>query len=226
MEKRSRKRSRNGCFTCRKRKKKCDESLYPQCRNCNTNELQCTWPEHVVESKTLRQTPEKQKKLQDPPSETPSSSSPPKPEQQVLATTVDPASLTHLLQTQETQQPHNQIRRRLSEPYDLATSKLLETIPAQETLESGVPQISQPVQLAHSGAPQQDEYRISKPKAGILHENRKGKNYFLQRIAMQQDCVEEEEEDEDVYGEGKVNRDLIRSYIARQMDLGDTFPQK
>ncbi|KAM9932150.1 hypothetical protein OXX80_008208 [Metschnikowia pulcherrima] len=41
-------RSRSGCFTCRRRKKKCDESAYPDCRNCTSNKLQCSWPDHVV----------------------------------------------------------------------------------------------------------------------------------------------------------------------------------
>jgi hypothetical protein len=38
------KRSRTGCFTCRKRKKKCDESDYPICKNCQSKSLSCKWP--------------------------------------------------------------------------------------------------------------------------------------------------------------------------------------
>lgn len=37
-------RSRTGCLTCRKRKKKCDELLYPECQNCQRKNLECTWP--------------------------------------------------------------------------------------------------------------------------------------------------------------------------------------
>lgn len=37
-------RSRTGCFTCRKRKKKCDELLYPICQNCQEKNLACQWP--------------------------------------------------------------------------------------------------------------------------------------------------------------------------------------
>ncbi|CVK90496.1 related to C6 transcription factor [Fusarium mangiferae] len=37
-------RSRTGCFTCRKRKKKCDESK-PICSGCKRNKLDCVWPE-------------------------------------------------------------------------------------------------------------------------------------------------------------------------------------
>jgi hypothetical protein len=36
-------RSRTGCFTCRRRKKKCDEAK-PICRGCERNRLQCHWP--------------------------------------------------------------------------------------------------------------------------------------------------------------------------------------
>lgn len=37
-------RSRTGCFTCRKRRKKCDESDYPICKNCQIKRLKCEWP--------------------------------------------------------------------------------------------------------------------------------------------------------------------------------------
>jgi hypothetical protein len=37
-------RSRTGCFTCRKRRKKCDESDYPICKNCQIKRLNCEWP--------------------------------------------------------------------------------------------------------------------------------------------------------------------------------------
>lgn len=36
-------RSRAGCFTCRRRKKKCDE-VKPVCKGCARNELECLWP--------------------------------------------------------------------------------------------------------------------------------------------------------------------------------------
>lgn len=35
-------RSRNGCLTCRRRKKKCDESR-PSCAGCQRNHLECQW---------------------------------------------------------------------------------------------------------------------------------------------------------------------------------------
>jgi hypothetical protein len=36
-------RTRNGCLTCRQRKKKCDETK-PRCIACNRNMLRCKWP--------------------------------------------------------------------------------------------------------------------------------------------------------------------------------------
>lgn len=36
-------RSRTGCFTCRRRKKKCDERK-PICSGCRQNSLECNWP--------------------------------------------------------------------------------------------------------------------------------------------------------------------------------------
>lgn len=36
-------RSRHGCLTCRRRKKKCDE-IAPLCTNCARKDLECTWP--------------------------------------------------------------------------------------------------------------------------------------------------------------------------------------
>ncbi|KAL2060330.1 hypothetical protein VTL71DRAFT_9725 [Oculimacula yallundae] len=37
-------RSKLGCFTCKTRRKKCDER-HPICVNCQRNKFQCTWPE-------------------------------------------------------------------------------------------------------------------------------------------------------------------------------------
>lgn len=42
--KRTEKRSKSGCLTCRNRKKKCDESK-PLCKGCRRNFLQCIWPD-------------------------------------------------------------------------------------------------------------------------------------------------------------------------------------
>lgn len=36
-------RTRSGCLTCRRRRKKCDEKK-PRCCNCDRNGLSCTWP--------------------------------------------------------------------------------------------------------------------------------------------------------------------------------------
>lgn len=41
--KRTRSRSSTGCLTCRRRKKKCDESSYPVCQNCVQKLVECKW---------------------------------------------------------------------------------------------------------------------------------------------------------------------------------------
>lgn len=43
------KRTKTGCLTCRKRKKKCDEEkIDGKCQACTRNFLQCCWPEAAV----------------------------------------------------------------------------------------------------------------------------------------------------------------------------------
>ncbi|KAG8671193.1 hypothetical protein FPOAC2_04518 [Fusarium poae] len=49
-------RSRTGCFTCRKRKKKCDESK-PICSGCKRNKLDCIWPEPVAATSSSAKLP-------------------------------------------------------------------------------------------------------------------------------------------------------------------------
>lgn len=48
-------RSKTGCLTCRRRKKKCDER-HPTCTACHRNALDCTWPtaETTVNSRRPR----------------------------------------------------------------------------------------------------------------------------------------------------------------------------
>ncbi|KNG91367.1 Zn(II)2Cys6 transcription factor [Aspergillus nomiae NRRL 13137] len=46
-------RSRTGCLTCRRRKKKCDER-HPICSGCNRNQLPCEWVSNELVSKTRR----------------------------------------------------------------------------------------------------------------------------------------------------------------------------
>lgn len=43
-------RSRTGCFTCRSRKKKCNEAR-PICSGCRRNDLECCWPAPVSSAK-------------------------------------------------------------------------------------------------------------------------------------------------------------------------------
>ncbi|SCU79771.1 LAME_0B00298g1_1 [Lachancea meyersii CBS 8951] len=42
------KRSKNGCLTCRQRRKKCDE-VFPNCGGCVKNNLNCEWPSSFVD---------------------------------------------------------------------------------------------------------------------------------------------------------------------------------
>lgn len=45
-------RTRTGCFTCRKRRKKCDEAR-PDCKACVRNKRQCLWPKDSGKSAVL-----------------------------------------------------------------------------------------------------------------------------------------------------------------------------
>jgi len=45
-------RSRTGCFTCRRRKKKCNEEK-PICSGCKRNKLDCRWPTEAASSSSL-----------------------------------------------------------------------------------------------------------------------------------------------------------------------------
>ncbi|KAM4055854.1 fungal specific transcription factor [Hirsutella rhossiliensis] len=47
-------RSRSGCFTCRRRKKKCNEEK-PLCSGCRRNKLDCRWPAESSSSSIARQ---------------------------------------------------------------------------------------------------------------------------------------------------------------------------
>ncbi|CDH13196.1 uncharacterized protein ZBAI_04982 [Zygosaccharomyces bailii ISA1307] len=52
----SKRRSITGCLTCRKRRKKCDETK-PSCKACNRNFLECTWPKIINERLSPRRLP-------------------------------------------------------------------------------------------------------------------------------------------------------------------------
>ncbi|CAK7903206.1 hypothetical protein CAAN1_07S06370 [[Candida] anglica] len=45
----TKRRTKSGCLTCRKRKKKCDEDVVDgKCQGCTRNFLECCWPEKPV----------------------------------------------------------------------------------------------------------------------------------------------------------------------------------
>ncbi|SGZ47137.1 CIC11C00000004602 [Sungouiella intermedia] len=160
-------RSRNGCFTCRRRKKKCDESLYPDCKNCKANGLICTWPDHVVELHK---------------------------EAELLEEIV------------ETFSPKLEVRM---VPLPKPLRPYMESYPS--VIHTDDDDYQSPGRR-HSVAG-----RISKPE-------KKGRNYFLERIAMQQDCVDDRYEDESTSKttqSGEKKND-IKSRIAQQLDVAGT----
>lgn len=218
------KRSRDGCLTCRRRKKKCDESLSPQCHNCEANGLQCTWPGHVLEARKKRA---KEGKLYNSKVDPKSFDSSSYPGLQTHhhhntlghSTSDSLASLPHPIAENHSLSSNVALRRRVSDTDGISwkTSSLSLLHPAVDRRGSS---ISQPMpSIAPTPAPHRENYRVEKPKGTQRREN-----YFLQRIAMQQDCVVEEDAKEDKPDHhSQVNRDLIRSYIANQMDLGEAL---
>lgn len=54
----TKKRTRTGCLTCRKRKKKCDEDkVNGKCQGCTRNFLECCWPEEPKVSALVSPSP-------------------------------------------------------------------------------------------------------------------------------------------------------------------------
>lgn len=53
---RPRLRSKRGCLTCRRRRKKCSEDR-PKCRDCSRHDLRCTWPEDQSQSPAMFSSP-------------------------------------------------------------------------------------------------------------------------------------------------------------------------
>ncbi|OBA20125.1 hypothetical protein METBIDRAFT_33075 [Metschnikowia bicuspidata var. bicuspidata NRRL YB-4993] len=161
MASRPQTRSKNGCFTCRRRKKKCDESSYPSCKNCISNKLECSWPAHVVNA--------------------------------------------HKSEQDE----------------DISTSDIVSPQKALNLSASG--------ELKMTSLPWNSLVpdKISKP-------GKRDKNYILQRISMQQDCVEEQDEIPDIMDSTKsvaklyklTPISLIRDRIANQLDIpGDEIKE-
>lgn len=149
-----RSRSRTGCFTCRRRKKKCDESSLPKCKNCIANKLECTWPERAT----------------------------PKPK----STGVDG----------------------LAEFASQAEAEILDGL--------------------LSATPPAPFYLAAESRSGTL--DAKHKNYILERISMQQDCVDEDQGD-GFFWDSSVSSNtnpmattvLIRDRIAQQMEISEEF---
>lgn len=160
-----RSRCRTGCLTCRRRRKKCDESSYPRCKNCLSNKLLCTWPEVVIEAKNKKLSSDKDS-LDDElltPSTLGSNSSP-------IETWFVPTS-----EEASSQEPGPFLRQ------------------------TNVPEISH-----------------SSESIASLNTSRTP-NYFLQRIAMQQECVDDDAPVE-LVPISPIKED-IRSRIWNQLDV-------
>ncbi|EEQ41759.1 putative zinc finger protein [Clavispora lusitaniae] len=159
------KRSRDGCFTCRRRKKKCDEASYPKCHNCQANKLDCSWPEHVTEKH--------------------------KDKEEAVNTSATPDK-------------------------KLETDRFVDT--GISLLSSAITKPHSPRHPASSHSNLHEQYQEA--------ESHKRINYILQRIAMQQDCVDEKTagpEDVVPVFESSTKTNAIHKRIAQQMDIGDHY---
>lgn len=158
-------RCKTGCLTCRRRRKKCDESSYPSCKNCLSNGLSCTWPETVLEAKN-----------------------------KIVLIAED--KLDHQLSN-----PTVLVSK--PSPNDVLFDLTSEKTPYQES----------DSYLRQENISEYDENSNICISPKVL----KTSNYFLQRIAMQQDCVDDESPVELVpVSEKKVE---IRSRIWNQLDV-------
>lgn len=157
-------RCKTGCLTCRKRRKKCDESSYPLCKNCQTNSLRCTWPQSVIESKREK--------------------------------------FSSLTQIEAKSHPSLEV-------------------PEKESIPSPASEVSTPLNPNFGALRHEIDIKTpSEPASGTrpLSNSRSG-SYFLQKIAMQEDCV-----DDDAPLQHTPKPDVkssIRSRIWNQLDVID-----
>lgn len=162
---------RAGCVPCQRRKKRCDGSLYPHCKNCQTSGLLCTWPEQL---ETRRGSNSKKG-------------------------------------TMKVKSPGNHIKLeadQLPSPGSTSSGKY-----------PGVIALSNPIYAPRNIPPNDTTYI---PTARLAESETKRKNYFLERIAMQQDCVDDRYEEtmtETKKAAGPTSE--IKNRIAQQLDVGE-----
>lgn len=162
-------RCKTGCLTCRRRRKKCDESSYPLCKNCQTNLLKCTWPESVIELN--------KKKF---------------------------AGFTNFAENSFKPHPTSGI----SEKEAVSSPASGGSTPQNPNLDT----------LRHESDLNAGNTSTSKSRPHNISKNRCS-SYFLQKIAMQEDCV-----DDDAPLQHTPKSDIkssIRSRIWNQLDVID-----
>lgn len=196
----SKTRSKNGCLTCRGRKRKCDEHLYPECLNCQINHLECTWPAHVShfykEPKTHSRI-EKAAKVTDTDRKHP----PPK--------RIDKSTLSSL--EEERPSPPNSKSRSTSYEYRKPNFVMWE----DPTFDScSVSEVQPP--LDYTSVSHQPHLLDKSERS-----EHKKRNLILERIAMQQDLVDDDSDQETTFSTDaeRTNPQHIRNRIAQQMDI-------
>ncbi|WPK24004.1 hypothetical protein PUMCH_001258 [Australozyma saopauloensis] len=165
-------RCRTGCLTCRRRRKKCDESSYPSCKNCSSNLLSCKWPESVTEAR--------------------------KKEIASFQSVLNSLNVPHLATGPGISDQHDQQDQPPNGPNE--SPRILD---------------DEDLLLLRQSETTGDN---SSSHATPLLES-KGLNYFLQMIAMQQDCVDEEIEP--VKTPTPEYKNKIRSRIWNQVEVVD-----
>lgn len=192
-------RSKNGCLTCRRKKKKCDEKLYPECLNCQINLLKCTWPVHVSENKSLQAGYSGQMGTENP-----------------------------LKEITTTEEENRSRRSKLADSLQTTVS-LSDITPSMNPPVDSNPYRMTPVNQVHNDShprlsygtasvpPSRSLDRVSKP-------DHRRRNVILERIAMQQDLVDDESDLEISFpgNDGrKVDSESIRNRIAQQLDIAE-----
>lgn len=233
-------RSRTGCFTCRKRKKKCDELLYPVCQNCQEKNLVCKWPlkKHEMHKKL-----EEVKyigyedKVSKSEAGSPAGSATDNSHQRIKPSKEHPNKIKS---DQDTDVPANlaSLMNHISDSAnDLLSMEDLDGItfkddildpqgsfgnslhgilgqdalPSANLSESTVIPIENYKPQGHIRRPTDPNidypYRVS--KKDMINLEKKKHNYFLERIAMQQDCVDSDEEELDISPKGPFEIHLL-----------------
>lgn len=239
-------RSRTGCFTCRKRKKKCDELLYPVCQNCQEKNLACQWP---LKKHEFHKNMEEVKYIgyDDKTSKTEETNSRPlkrNSTQQHKSYSEDEAQPK---KRNDGQKGHMETSfmpiRSVVEAEDLLTIDKVENdvSSSQNTMHGNrlphdmLVHLSDSTPDTHDDLENHGKYTLIRHSSGpnavkplvpskldSIQLQKKRHNYFLERIAMQQDCVDSEDEITDI---APVSPFEIDSLIDNDYILNDKDKQ-